>query len=142
MRYQDRGRYYSYCLIFLPKITICGASSNEKIGIVACKAVPVLNFRVQRYYIFFIFVHKTLTIFAFVTFFYFSTLLFPLYPFYLYKLPNQRKTSPRRTRNRSKNFDFRFFSWNIIAPKRKLTITLALRTILTMEIIAPSMLSA
>ena len=42
------------------------------------------------------------------------------------------------TKRRSTTFDLRFFSWNTMAPKRKLTSTEQRRTMETIEIMASS----
>ena len=52
-----------------------------------------------------------------------------------------RNTIPNSTNAKSNAFAFRFFSWNITAPNRKLTMTLPMRTIDTMDIIAAGRLS-
>ncbi|EFR51567.1 hypothetical protein BFAG_00260 [Bacteroides fragilis 3_1_12] len=55
-----------------------------------------------------------------------------------YLVPKYRNIIPINTRIRSIALLFKFFSRNIIAPKRKDTMTLPLRTIETIEIIESS----
>ena len=52
-------------------------------------------------------------------------------------LPINKQTIPINTKIKSIALERRFFSLNIIAPKRKETMTLPLRTIDTTAIIAP-----
>ena len=54
-----------------------------------------------------------------------------------YLLPINKQAIPINTKIKSIALERRFFSLNIIAPKRKETITLPLRTIDTTAIIAP-----
>ena len=54
-----------------------------------------------------------------------------------YFVPRYRNIIPMMINSKSKNFPFRFFSRRINAPKAKLTMTLPLRTIDIIDIIAP-----
>ena len=58
-----------------------------------------------------------------------------------YFVPRYKNIIPMMINNKSKNFPFRFFSRRINAPKAKLTMTLPLRTIDIIDIIAPSRLN-
>ena len=65
--------------------------------------------------------------------------LFRLITWFLHYFdPKNKNNIDKRTSNKSKALAFRFFSLNINAPKRNETITLPLRIILTILIIASS----
>ena len=58
-----------------------------------------------------------------------------------YFVPRYKNIIPMMINSKSKNFPFKFFSCKTKAPKAKLTITLPLRTIDIIDIIAPSRLN-
>jgi len=70
----------------------------------------------------------------------------PFYPYpvlnYFYRVPRYKKIIPIKTNSRSRALLFRFFSWKNRAPAAKVTNTLLLRIMETIEIIESGKLNA